>query len=349
MVFLYQDSVESVVGGRANCVGRKVGERNRSHPQIGKLLNYFGPDYRFKFPFRTAAGTDDASNVRVINFWAPPRANGQVLPVRWWKASARGRWHWVFPVGTVFGEVQYQQAPDQRWVVYEIRTRTRYLDGWIPNVFRPFARAEELAQAITAREPNWQSQPGVAAYVEHLRNANNLTPAQMVSEAFASVFPTIDGALDVLPALNQPELIYSLLRETPFQSVVGTIWKEGSGLETYAPGGAETFGIVPGRYKGGLLAVNEVSCNRCHNETGHWLADFEDDIVLYGEVWGEDRIFTWHLFKPHRFIFDTFDDSDSNSRMINDRMVRAGLLQEGRPQPSDMIYRQLPVPFGPRP
>ena len=32
MTFLYQDSEETVVGGRANCVGRDVGERNRNSP-----------------------------------------------------------------------------------------------------------------------------------------------------------------------------------------------------------------------------------------------------------------------------------------------------------------------------
>src|SRR5690606_32497143 len=82
MVFLYQDSIETVTGGRANCVGRDVGERNADNPAIAKLMNYFGPDYRFMFPFRTAAGTDNVTNSRVINFWAPPQKNGQTLPVR---------------------------------------------------------------------------------------------------------------------------------------------------------------------------------------------------------------------------------------------------------------------------
>src|SRR5690606_10674944 len=31
IVFMYQDGVESVVGNRANCVGRKVGEANRNN------------------------------------------------------------------------------------------------------------------------------------------------------------------------------------------------------------------------------------------------------------------------------------------------------------------------------
>ncbi|MCX6126380.1 MAG: hypothetical protein NTV34_16730 [Proteobacteria bacterium] len=51
MEFLYQDSIESVVGLRANCVGRRVGETNPQEPGIHKLVKYFGPDYSFSFGF----------------------------------------------------------------------------------------------------------------------------------------------------------------------------------------------------------------------------------------------------------------------------------------------------------
>ena len=38
MVFLYQDSIETVTGGRANCVGRDVGERNANNPAIANIV-----------------------------------------------------------------------------------------------------------------------------------------------------------------------------------------------------------------------------------------------------------------------------------------------------------------------
>lgn len=346
MVFLYQDSVESVVGGRANCVARDVGERNASHPKISKLKNYFGPDYRFRFPFRMAAGTDNVTNVRVLNFWTPPKdSDGRALPVRWWKQSARGRWHWVFPVGTVFGEVMYEQAPNGQWYVFEVRMRKRYLDGWEIDLFRPFLTATAMADEVVTQRPNWQSDAEIARLVYHLRSPNTLTPYRLTTDVYRLAFPDIEGALDKLPDVSDSQLIIRLLTGTTFKSAEGAIWKEHGALETYAPAAEGNFSIVPKGYEIGMVAVNEVSCNRCHDQTGRKLGDFDFDVSAYGEVWGEDRIFTWHMFEPNRNIFGTFDDSDSNTRRPNPRLVRAGLLKNERPAVNDTIYKALPTPF----
>ena len=96
----------------------------------------------------------------------------------------------------------------------------------------------------------------------------------------------------------------------------------------------------------GLIPVNEISCNRCHSETGRRLGELEFDIQLYGEVWGEDRIFTWHLFEPHRYIYDTWDDTDG-SRKVNPKMVAAKLLQNQTPSSGDPDYKPLPGAFKP--
>jgi hypothetical protein len=344
ITFLYQDSEETVVGGRANCVGRDVGERNRNTPGIAKLLNYFGPDYKFKFPFRGVAGTDNVTNLKSFNFWSPPKQNGKPMPVKWWKQSNRGRWHWVFPTGTVFGEVLFQQAPDQTWYVFEVRTRTRYLTGWEPHVFRPFATAAQFEQAIIAKRPEWHRDANLARFVEHLRNKDSLVPYTLTSPAFFKVFPPINGSLDKLPVINDKLLIMELLTQTKFRSTEGAIWKENGTLETYAPSSVDDFSIVPKGYELGMIAVNEESCNRCHKETGRKLKDFEFDIQLYGEVWGEDRIFTWHLFESHPLIFGTYDDVDV-SRKINPRMQQANLLKNEKPAANDPFYKVLPTPY----
>lgn len=344
MTYLYQDSVEVVTGARANCVGRMTGERNRDNPPIAKLMNYFGPDYKFKYPFTGVAGADRVSNLKVFNFWAPPKANGKVMPVKWWKQSSRGRWNWAFPVGTVFGEVLFEQGPDQNWYVFEVRTRKRYLDGWEPNVFRPFATAAQMEAAIIVKRPQWHLDANLTRYVEHLRNNNTLVSHTLRSEAFYKVFPPLQGALDRLPVITDKQLIMELLTGTPFRSTEGAIWKENGQLETYAPASDDDFSIVPKGYEMGMIAVNEVSCNRCHIETGRLLGEFESDIQLYGEVWGEDRLFTWHLFKSQREIYNTFDDVDG-SRKLNPRMVQANLLKNEKPAANDPDYRQLPKPF----
>ena len=346
MVFLYQDSIETVTGGRANCVGRDVGERNANNPAIAKLMNYFGPDYRFMFPFRTAAGTDNVTNSRVINFWAPPQKNGQTLPVRWWQLSSRGRWRWAFPKDTYFGEVLFQKAPDGQWIVFEIRTRKRYLDGWEVNVFRPFPTASSFASGIMKKRPDWAFNFELRKMIQHLENPATLIPNRWESKPYGKVFPPIQGALDPLPEISDWRTIAELLQETTFQSAEGAIWKEHGGLQTYAPASKSDFSLVPRGYEMGMIPVNEVSCNRCHQQTGRRLSTFEFDIILYGEVWGEDQIFTWHLFEPHKRIYGTWDDADG-SRKLNSRMVQANLLQKGKPSSGDPIYKPLPTTFEP--
>ena len=90
----------------------------------------------------------------------------------------------------------------------------------------------------------------------------------------------------------------------------------------------------------GMIPVNEESCNRCHDQTGRGLQDFDRDVVLYGEIWGEDRAFTWHLFEPHSGMYGTFDDhEDQGSRRINPKLQNAGLLKNEKPSSSDPLYK----------
>lgn len=346
MVFLYQDSIEVVTGGRANCVGRKIGEDNQNNPGIAKLMDFFGSDYRFLFPFRTAAGTDEVSNIHLLNFWVPPTKNGKRLPVKYWKLSSRGRWRWAFPVGTIFGEVLYEQASNNQWYPFEVRIRRRYLDGWDVNVFRPFRTAAELSQAIRWYRPDWDTNPNLTEVVNHLNTNTNLVPSKMVSKAYGSVFPTINGHLDVIPEIQDKYLVMELLTQRTFNSTEGAVWKENGSAQTYAPGSAGTFSVVPKNYQMGLIPVNEVSCKRCHSETGRRLYDFNFDIQLYGEIWGEDQIFTWHLFEPHEKIWGPWDDNDG-SRKVNSRLVRAHLVENQKPTDSDVDYKPLPTAFKP--
>lgn len=346
MVFLYQDSIEVVTGGRANCVARMIGEEHQDNPGIAKLMEYFGADYKFLFPFRTAAGTDEVTNVHVKNFWVPPTKNGKRLPVKWWKISSRGRWRWAFPKGTVFGEILYEKGPNQEWYPFEVRIRRRYLDGWDVGVFRPFRTAEELSEAIKQRRPGWEENANLRSVVSHLLNRAALTPSKMVSKAYGKVFPPIEGALDVIPEIQDSYLTIELLTQIPFQSTEGAVWKENGALKTFAPGSAANFSIVPKDYQMGLIPVNEVSCKRCHSETGRRLNDFDFQIQLYGEVWGEDQIFTWHLFEPHDKIFGPWDEHDG-SRKINQRLVRANLVENQKPAVGDADYKPLPTAFVP--
>lgn len=341
MEFLYQDSIESVVGLRANCVGRRVGETNPNNPGIFKLVNYFGPDYRFRFPFRTAAGTDDITNVVAFQFWVPPTKDGKRLPVKYWGAGQRKHWYWTFPNGTLFGEVLFQKDAAGVMYPFEVRTRLRYSGGWAVQAFRPFPTATSLANYIMQESPNWQANPQQTAYVKSLLSKETLIPAVMESKPYEKVFPKVTGALDPLPASGDDELIKHALQNVPFQPVEGHVWKRSGTLETYAPSSAVQFNIVPKGYKMGLIPVNEVSCERCHNAVTKELKMFEFDIQLYGEVWGGDRIFTWHPFQNTNYMYGTFDDAENPHKKINPRLITAGLIQNGKPQAGDPLYSPI--------
>jgi hypothetical protein len=342
MVFSYQDSEEFVVGLRANCVGRVIAEMSRDQPQVGKLLQLFGPDYRFDYPFRTAAGTDGGPNVRALNFWVPPRGvDGKALPVRWWKTSARGRWRWLFPKGTVLGEVLFEVGPDGRLYPFEVRTRQRYLDGWSVAAYRPFLTAASLSAAVKNARPNWPQNAALSDLIAHLDDPNTLVETRLTAPVFAAVFPPMTGALDKLPPFGDDALVEELLQGQTFQSAEGAIWKENGTLETYAASSSAAFSIVPKDYTIGVVPVNEDGCNRCHTATGAHLGTFISDVSAYGEVWGEDRIFTWHLFEPREQIYGPWDDNQG-SRALNPRLVSAGLVQSGKPGAQDPVYRELP-------
>jgi len=341
MKFVYQDSVETVTGLRHNSVGYLVGSRNR--PPISKLTTYF-KEGTFKFPFATVAGTDDVSNMESKNFWVPARdAAGDIIPVAWWQTrrGVRGHWNWLHPVGTVFGEVLYQRSSDGKLYVFEIRVRQRYLEGWDVDVFRPFKNAKQMADAIKSTRENWQEDKQVANLVAHLEDKNTLTPSSMDAPEFKKVFTKIEGSLDILPAVADENIIKGFLSRRTFISVKGEVWKRNASFETYAPASSATFNIVPKGYKLGLVEVNEVSCNRCHESTTVQLGHFDRELQLYGEVWGEDRIFTWHMFKPNPYIYNTFDDADG-SRLINKALVDAGLLKRGQPAADSEMYQALP-------
>src|SRR5690606_1005988 len=113
--------------------------------------------------------------------------------------------------------------------------------------------------------------------------------------------------------------------------------------ESYAASTKESLHIVPTDYEAGAYAVNEVSCNRCHEQTGRQIGEFNFDTVLYGEIWGEDRISSWHPFDKS----GNFNGAYHNIRILDQRFVRAGLIEDydpSRKHPKSE-YETLPRPF----
>jgi hypothetical protein len=347
MLFSYQDSQETVVGIRHNSVGYDVGVRNKNSPAIGKLTTYFNPT-GFKFPFNTTAGTDNSPNIKVYTLWKTGISKtGRILPVVYWKDNnqSRRRWRWLFPIGTMFGEALYIKGPDGKYAFFEFRTRERYIEGWSTDVFRPYTTSKSLVNAIKKLRPNWASQDDLKTLVSHLENNNTLKKMVLKSKPYAKIFRGLEGGQDTLPPISDPKLVTELLNFKTFESQTGIAWKKSGDLESYAPTTQAEYHIVPKNYTAGFIAVNEVSCGRCHVETGRRVGDLDGDVVLYGEMWGEDRIFSWHLFEPTRKMYATFDQT----RKINSLLVKAKLVKFAKPVgDGSTYYRSLPVDYSER-
>src|SRR5690606_753976 len=133
---------------------------------------------------------------------------------------------WVFPSGTVFGEVLSMRGPTGFNYTFELRTRTKLGNRWLPNVFRPFPTAESLAERIMELRPQWQSQPRLKRAVEHLLQP---TPRLHLARLADFAHPQRrdfdqTAAVDELPELGDNQLVAELLTTTVFRSAEGEIW-----------------------------------------------------------------------------------------------------------------------------
>jgi hypothetical protein len=281
----------------------------------------------FHFPFGRPIGP--AEDVVVVDFWQPPRAGGALLPVVWWRRAANTYTHrveWMFPAGTLFGEVLFVDAEGTLYP-FEIRTRTRTLDGWSVDVYRPFPRATDLAEAIRGQD-GWENDPALTALVAHLDDPTTLEPVRVGGAHFGDAFPPRDGWQDVLP---ETDAARELLMTTAFRSARGVPWKQDGGRVAWAAGGGA---IVPAGFNGGAIEVSEGSCDVCHRDAGRPFETWYPNIIAYGELWGGDEIFTWHPFREGAFVDESGDVVDFNydNREIREDFAAAGLVaayQEG--------------------
>lgn len=299
----YQDTVGTggnfPFGARFNDSGK-----NLIVPPGKKLFSDDGKTWAF--PFGHTAGTDESPGTVIVNFLALPAGVAGVMPVayRIERTQQAGfpntRWNWSFPVGAMVGEI-IMVRDGASLLTTEIRVRERYLDAWATNVLRPFPTASLLAKAVKAKRADWQTVPTLSALVGALEDQGTLTPKRLDSPAFDNLV-TLEGAVDAaLPAFSDDALVRDLLKTTPFVASYGTAWKASGATKAFGPTGpAAGLSVVPARFDAGLLEVRERTCKKCHDQGGWFIGDLVDDAVLYGDVWGVDRIFSFYPFDPSR-------------------------------------------------
>ncbi len=324
----FGDNVVAPIGMRPNTIDASLIDTAvpGGHAQI------FAKPGTFHFPFGSPIG--NVSNVEVADFWQLPEQAGAPLPVVHWQRDPNEYTHrveWMFPAGTVFGELMFLVEDGVRYP-FEIRTRTRRLDGWTVDVYRPFPRATELADAIEARRgerPEWAASAALDALVAQLRGGT-LAPFRVAATHFPGAFAARDAGIDELPALagSDAELVHELLMTTAFHSARGIAWKEQGGTYAWAAAAAGAGSIVPAAYNAAAIEVADTSCASCHRDAGRPFETWYDNILAYGELWGNDEIFTWHPFTLNKFV-----DADGavvnfnyDNREIRPDFIAAGLV-----------------------
>lgn len=295
----YQDSVEpsATVGCRRNDSGASLID---IIPGGRQVFNAAGTT--FNFPFGHTAGTDNSTNAHIVDFMWLPKVQGKRLPVAYYiKNGKRGgftlrQWRWMFPKGTVFGEMIFVKGEGGELLPVELRTRERYIGGWATNSYRPYPTASSLAAAIKELRPSWESNDALKRAVEHLSDNSTLQSKTAKSSVFPGIFEET-GGIDSLPDLGDVGLVRDLMKRE-FVSSYGAVWKSGSGLKSFAASTTSKFSVVPNNFEASLIEVRDVSCQRCHKDAQKAIKDFNENAVLYGDIWGSDQIFSFHPFDP---------------------------------------------------
>lgn len=329
----FGDNVVAPIGFRPNTIDPGLIDTAvpGGHAQIFSSLGVF------HFPFGQPLGPVD--DVQVVDFWQPARAGGTVLPVVYWRRDPNQYTHrieWMFPAGTVFGELLFMVDGGTLYP-FEIRTRTRTVGGWEVDVYRPFPRATELADALERRRgerPEWAQSVPITRLVASLRD-QQLATFGLASTHFPGAFPNRAAGIDALSGLagSDADLIHELLRSTPFRSARGVPWKQSGTLTAWSAGAAGRGSIVPRGYAATAVEVSEGSCDGCHRDAGRPFKTWYSNILAYGELWGNDEIFTWHPFTLAKFVDAQGHVVDFNydNRQIRPDFTAAGLVAPYQP------------------
>ena len=340
----FGDNVVTPIGFRPNTID--PGLINLAVP--GGHQQIFSSLGIFHFPFGHPIGPVD--NVHVVNFWRLPDTGDAYQPVVHWQRDPNSYTHrveWMFPKGTVFGELIFLEE-DGEFHPFEIRTRTRTLTGWDVDAYRPFPTAEELATAIEARrgdKAEWAESAALDGLVEQLRTGA-LSAYSVSATHFPGAFPARQAGIDRLPELtgSDAELIHELLRSTAFRSARGTYWKQSGGMSAWAASASGKGSIVPAGYNAAAVEVSEESCDSCHRDAGRPFETWYDNILAYGELWGNDETFTWHPFTLANFVDanGAVKNFNYDNRVIRSDFKAAGLVAPYKPADHPAtIYKRI--------
>jgi hypothetical protein len=285
-----------------------------------------------EFPWGDAAGTHRAKNVSTFRFlYLPKDEKGKTLPVAWYQkhmpGDSQAGYNWVFPVGTVLGEVLTMKAPWNTYYTFELRLRIREQADWNVDVYRPFPTADDLSKRIKELRPEWRKNAQLTKLVSHLDSPIKMQ-RQVLSDSHPGQVIRQSMGVDSLPPAGDDALVVKLLTQTTFKSALGSTWRKSTnGLHTCAPTTTASFHVVPANYDAGFIEADRVSCRRCHETTSQHVRDFEAGRDWYGRVRGSDGIFSFHPFEPGSISHNGY----GGSVQMRSEFVRGGILERFNP------------------
>lgn len=261
------------------------------------------------FPWETTIGLNHAKKAKVeiyktINFIKVPRGETILIvnerPIKW-----------IFPDKTVVGEMLILEDPQTRYP-FEIRTRTKEKDTWIPRIYRPIKNKAELESFIGEYNPG-------AKYLS-LRNAEE-------DEVFK-----MEGVIEYIPNLSKPT-VQSLLRRD-FQDVTDEVWSDNS----RTPTSKIEYNIFPINYTLGLIGdIGTTDCANCHRQTQISVRNLipKEPLILQnlhmvGFIRGCDGIFSWYPFEKSS-ISTSVNDVGRQLR-YRDYDIRNNIIEPYDPQ-----------------
>lgn len=251
----------------------------------GSLGDDRGGNPNIEFPWREPGGTQPQLGVKTFKFVLLPDGK----PIVWYlqKNPGRAPYGWIYPQGTIIGEVLMMKCLDGKLRTFEMRTRERLEREWVVDVKCPFPEAVHLAAAIESLKTPPASKTALAHHVSR--------PAPLVSKTLRDNIhrrPAFDvtAEIDNLPETDA-ETQAALLESFGFQSAYGLAWRG----KCTRPSGV----VTPDGYQGTFLGTDESSCNLCHRDVAkpaEVLDYFGRD--WYGYVSGSDGQFSHHPVDP---------------------------------------------------
>lgn len=286
-------------------------------PRYNISANYSEPfgNGNVEFPWGTPGGLHRVKEVNGIKFVKIP-SNKKIQ----YEKYTDGSYDWEFPEETIFGEILFQEI-ENNLLAYEIRVRKKIDGKWRGNVFRPYPDAEELSFTIKNKFPDYAKDNELSNLISHLKDESKLETLKLENDhPDMTVFSSVVD-IDYLPEISSDKVI-ALLSKKEFKSCKGISWRSSKNPAS-APSTKANFHIVPQKYDGGFIAVENKSCMNCHETTNMHVNKFQASRDWYGRIRGSDGIFSFHIFSPSSI------SHEGTGRVIhiNKELIDMGLLE----------------------